>query len=58
MNSYYDHLLAFLGSSVKEGFMSEGLMPLISVDTKAEPLLESLVQAAGSTRNNQRLNEI
>jgi len=51
-------LLAFLGSSVKEGFMSEGLMPLISVDTQAEPLLESLVHAAGSTRNNQRLNEI
>ena len=58
MNSYYDHLLAFLGSSVKEGFMSEGLMPLISVDTQAEALLESLVQAAGLTRNNQRLNEI
>ena len=38
--------------------MSEGLMPLISVDTQAEALLESLVQAAGLTRNNQRLNEI
>jgi uncharacterized protein (TIGR00730 family) len=58
MNSYYDHLLAFLSSSVKEGFMSEGLMPLISVGTQAEPLLESLVQAAGLTNNSQRLDQI
>ena len=58
MNGYYDSLLAFLTSSVGHGFMSDALMPLISVDTQAEPLLESLVQAAGLTRNNQRLNEI
>ncbi len=58
MNGYYDNLLAFLGSAVKEGFMGDGLMPLISVDTQAEPLLESLVQAAGLTRNSQRLDQI
>ncbi len=58
MNGYYDSLLAFLGSSVNQGFMSEGLMPLISVDTQAEPLLESLVQAAGLASNNQQLDQI
>lgn len=58
MNGYYDSLLAFLTSSVGHGFMSGALMPLISVDTQAEPLLESLVQAAGLTRNNQRLDQI
>ena len=58
MNGYYDSLLAFLGSSVNEGFMSEGLMPLISVDMQAERLLENLVQTAGLTSNNQRLDQI
>jgi uncharacterized protein (TIGR00730 family) len=58
MNGYYDSLLAFLTSSVGHGFMSDALMSLISVETQAEPLLESLVQAAGLTRNNQRLDQI
>jgi uncharacterized protein (TIGR00730 family) len=58
MNGYYDSLLAFLTSSVGHGFMSDALMPLISVDTQAEPLLESLVQAAGLTSNSQHLDQI
>ena len=58
MNGYYDSLLVFLNSSVNKGFMSDGLMPLISVDTHAAPLLESLVQAAGLTSNSQRLDQI
>ncbi len=58
MNGYYDKLLAFLQTSVSSGFMSEWLMPLISVDTQPEPLLESLVQASGLTRANQRLDQI
>ena len=58
MSGYYASLLAFLSSSVNQGFMSDGLMPLISVDTQAEPLLESLVQAAGLTGNSQRLDQI
>ena len=58
MNGYYDNLLAFLQTSVSSGFMSEGLMPLISVDTQAKPLLESLVQASGLTRAKQRLDQI
>ena len=58
MNGYYDKLLAFLQTSVSSGFMSDWLMPLISVDTQPESLLESLVQASGLTRANQRLDQI
>lgn len=58
MNGYYDSLLAFLQTSVSSGFMSDWLMPLISVGVHAEPLLENLVQAAGMTRNSQRLDQI
>ncbi len=58
MNGYYDKLLAFLQISVSSGFMSETLMQLISVDTQAKPLLESLVQASGMTRAHQRLDQI
>ena len=58
MNGYYDSLLAFLQSSVSSGFMPDLLMPLISVDTQAKPLLESLVQASGLTRTRQRLDQI
>ena len=58
MNGYYDNLLAFLQSSVSSGFMPDWLMPLISVDNQAKPLLESLVQASGLTRTRQRLDQI
>ena len=58
VNGYYDSLLVFLQSSVSLGFMPDRLMPLISVDTQAKPLLESLVQASGLTRTNQRLDQI
>ena len=58
MNGYYDSLLTFLQSSVSAGFMPDWLMPLISVDTQAEHLLESLVQASGLTRDKQRLDQI
>jgi len=58
MNGYYDSLLEFLQTSVSSGFMSDGLMPLVSVATQAEPLLESLVQAAGLARTSQRLDQI
>jgi uncharacterized protein (TIGR00730 family) len=57
-NGYYDNLLAFLQSSVDAGFMPDSLMPLISVETRAVLLLESLVQAAGLTRTRQRLDQI
>ena len=58
VNGYYDSLLAFLTTSVSQGFMSDWLIPLVSVDTTAEPLLESLVQASGLTRSKQRLDQI
>lgn len=58
VNGYYDSLLTFLQSSVGSGFMPEWLLPLITVDAQAEPLLESLVQASGQTRTRQRLDQI
>ena len=58
MNGYYDSLLAFLTTSVGEGFMPDWLMPLITVGVQAEPLLESLVQASGLTRDKQRFDQI
>jgi uncharacterized protein (TIGR00730 family) len=58
MNGYYDSLLAFLQTSISSGFMSNGLMPLISAGVEVEPLLESLVQAAGLTHSSQRLDQI
>lgn len=58
LNGYYDSLLGFLQSSVSSGFMPDWLMPLVSVDTQAKPLLESLVQASGLTRSKQRLDQI
>ena len=58
MNGYYDSMLAFLQSSASAGFMPDWLVPLISVDTQAVPLLESLVQASGLTRSKQRIDQI
>ena len=58
VNGYYNSLLAFLTTSVDQGFMPDRLMQLVSVDTQAEPLLESLVQASGLTRTQQRLDQI
>ena len=58
INAYYDSLLAFLTISMSQGFMPDWLMPLVGVNTQAEPLLESLIQAAGLTRTRQRLNQI
>jgi uncharacterized protein (TIGR00730 family) len=58
VNGYYDSLLAFLQSSTQAGFMHAAPLPLISVDTDAKPLLESLVQASGLTRTGQLLDQI
>ncbi len=64
LNGYYDSLLAFLSSSVSKGFMPDSLMPLISVNSQVEPLLESLVQASrrledsSLAQNKQRLDQI
>ena len=58
MNGYYDSLLAFLQSSVAAGFMSDSLMPLISVEAHADPLLESLVLTARLSRSSKPLDQI
>jgi len=47
IKGYYDNLLAFLSTSVQQGFMNAGQMQLISSGTQAESLLKSLVTEAG-----------
>ncbi len=58
MNGYYESLLAFLQSSVTAGFMTDSLMSLINVDTRAEPLLEGLVLAANQPQQAKPLDQI
>ena len=62
VNGYYDSLLAFLQSSVHAGFMSSGLLTLITEATEAERLLENLVKNAGLTaespKSKQSLDQI
>ncbi|MES2511332.1 MAG: TIGR00730 family Rossman fold protein [Pseudomonadota bacterium] len=58
IDGYYDELLGFLRSSVAKGFMSDALMNLIQTGTEAEPLLASLVQAAGMSPLATRLDLI
>lgn len=50
LGGYYDAMLAFLNSSVEQGFMNEAQMRLIRVDHRAIALAEELVQAAGCSR--------
>jgi uncharacterized protein (TIGR00730 family) len=47
LGGYYDAMLTFLNGSVREGFMNDGQMGLIRVDTQAIALAEQLVQTAG-----------
>ena len=58
LKGYFDSLLVFLNSSVKEGFMSQWQMNLIRTDSQAEPLLQALVQAAGLSPTATRLDQI
>jgi uncharacterized protein (TIGR00730 family) len=46
-NGYYDPLIAFTKHSVDKGFLSDWQMDLISIGVEPQPLLQSLVQAAG-----------
>ena len=43
---YYDHLLAFLAGSVKNGFMNDDLMALICTGSDAIALVQELLAAA------------
>ncbi|WP_309684871.1 TIGR00730 family Rossman fold protein [Polaromonas sp.] len=58
MGGYYDSLLAFLGSAVTNGFMSDWQMDLIRTGSDAQLLLQTLVQAAGLTAPTSRLDQI
>ena len=58
LDGYYDSLLVFLASTVKQGFMSDWQMELIRTGSDAELLLEALVQAAGMTAPTDRLDQI
>ena len=58
LNGYYDGLLTFLQCSVTSGFMPQSLMSLISVDSQAPGLLESLVHSCGRTHTQPRLDLI
>jgi uncharacterized protein (TIGR00730 family) len=46
---YYDGLVGFLHSTVREEFMSEWQMSLVRIGAEPEALLRELVQAAGHT---------
>ncbi len=46
-DGYYDDLLTFLRSTVRQEFMGEWQMDLIRVDSEAHRLLPELIQAAG-----------
>ena len=58
LNGYYDHLLAFLHTSVQNGFMSDWQMELIHVGAEPIALLEQLVQVAGMAPAGLRLDQI
>ena len=58
MDGFYDSLLAFLDTAVTAGFMNAWQMDLIQTDTRAEPLLQALVQAAGFAAPTVDLDDI
>lgn len=58
IKGYYDNLLAFLSTSVQQGFMNAGQMQLISSGTQAESLLKSLVTEAGLAPGKLDLDQI
>lgn len=58
LNGYYDSLLAFLASSVREGFMNNGQMRLIRAGSDITPLLEALVSEARSADPVKQLDQI
>jgi uncharacterized protein (TIGR00730 family) len=55
---YYDSLLDFLGRSVRNGFMSDWQMELLTVGSEPAPLLAELVQAAGMSPQRMDLSQI
>ena len=58
LDGYYDDLLAFLNTSVKNGFMSAWQMALIAVADTPQQLLPQLIEAAGLASEAVRLDQI
>lgn len=58
LNGYYDHLLAFLATSVTSGLMNDWQMELIHVGREPVALLQQLVQIAGMAPEGLRLDQI
>ncbi|MDR3004917.1 MAG: TIGR00730 family Rossman fold protein [Acidovorax sp.] len=54
---YYDTMLQFLQQTVDNGFMGDWQMDLIRHDHQVEPLLQSMVQAAGLAPESQDLRD-
>ena len=50
--NYYDGLLQFLESTVKQGFLSDWQMDFVHQSTDADSLLPQLVQAAGLAQSD------
>ena len=57
-DGYYQSLLAFLRSSVQQGFMNDWQMQLVQVGTDVPALMAGLVQAAGVQAVAQDLSQI
>ena len=58
IKGYYDSLLAFLSTSVQQGFMNAEQMQLIRSGTNTELLLQSLVTEAGLAPSKLDLDQI
>ncbi len=58
IQGYYDNLLAFLSTSVQQGFMNAEQMQLIRSGTNTELLLQSLVTEAGLAPSKLDLDQI
>ena len=58
IQGYYDKLLAFLSTSVQQGFMNAEQMQLIRSGTNTELLLKSLVTEAGLAQDKLDLDQI
>ena len=58
IKGYYDNLLAFLSTSVQQGFMNAEQMQLIRSGTNTELLLKSLVTEAGLAPSKLDLDQI
>ena len=58
IQGYYDNLLAFLSTSVQQGFMNAEQMQLIRSGTNTELLLKSLVTEAGLAPDKLDLDQI